>query len=190
MNNTVIFYTLIAFGSVIILLLFLPFLVRIAKFIWRKTRYSSLGSSSKIRLIRQLQEAVEYLSQTKTGAIITISNKQVLDQYRTDGVKVNADISSALIIAIFNKHSPLHDGAIIINGDKIGYAGTYYKITSMSLDNKYGARHRAAMGISEQTDALTIVISEETGRITFAMHSQFHHVRINDFQEKLTAYIS
>lgn len=190
MNNNIIFYTLVAFSSFIILLLLLPFIIKAIKIIWRRTRYSTLGSSSKIRLIRQLQEAVEHLSQTKTGAIITIVNKQAVDQLRTDGVKIDANISSALIMSIFNKNSPLHDGAIIIDNDKITYVGTYYKITSMSLDNKYGARHRAAMGISEQTDALTIIISEETGRVTFAINAQFHHIRLSDFQEKLTAYIS
>ena len=145
-----------------------------------------MGESSRIRLVRQLNEAVEELSKTKTGAIITIINKDSIDGLRTDGIKMDANISSSIILSIFNKHSPLHDGAIIIDNNKITYAATYYKITSKSINNKYGARHRAAMGISEQTDALTIVISETTGAITFAQKSEFFVVKTNDFQEKLT----
>lgn len=138
-----------------------------------KSNKKVLGESTKIRIIYQLKEALEFLSKTKTGAIITIENKDNLDLLRTDGVILNANISASLIISIFNKHAPLHDGAIIIRNNKIYYAATYYKITKKSIDNKYGARHRAAMGISEICDATTIVVSEENGGITIAKKRNF-----------------
>ncbi|MDZ7293349.1 diadenylate cyclase [Mycoplasmopsis pulmonis] len=159
------------------------------KFIFKKSRYSKMGNSSKIRLIHQVKEAVEQLAKTKTGAIITIENKDQIDNLRTDGIILDANISSSLIISLFNKESPLHDGAIIIRDNKILYAATYYKITKKSMDNKYGARHRAAMGISELSDATTIIVSEETGEITIAKNSYFNSVSIKDFQENLVKFL-
>jgi len=156
---------------------------------FKHSNYDNLGQSSKIRLIHSLNEATAELSATKTGALITIVNKQTLDEFRTDGIRIDANISASLLISIFNKKSPLHDGAIIIRDNKITYAGTYYKITSKSINNRYGARHRAAMGISEQTDALTIVVSEETGSITFAQQGQFTKIKQSEFQERITEYL-
>ncbi|AIU33803.1 diadenylate cyclase [Metamycoplasma hominis] len=150
-----------------------------------KSNKKVLGESTKIRIIYQLKEALEFLSKTKTGAIITIENKDNLDLLRTDGVILNANISASLIISIFNKHAPLHDGAIIIRNNKIYYAATYYKITKKSIDNKYGARHRAAMGISEICDATTIVVSEENGGITIAKNGTFSPVLLENLQERL-----
>lgn len=152
--------------------------------------YRKMGKSTQLRLINQLREAVEVLAEHKTGAIITIENKDNLDNLRTDGVIIDANISSSLIISIFNKESPLHDGAIIIRDSKIVYASTFYKITRKSIDNKYGARHRAAIGISEVSDALTVVVSEETGAITLTMRSERTVVNIKEFQEKLIQYLN
>lgn len=143
------------------------------------------GQSTRIRLIHQLREALQFLSKNKTGAIITIENKNNLDTLRTDGVILDANISSSLIISIFNKHSPLHDGAIVIRNNKIYYAATYYKITRKSIDNRYGARHRAAMGLSEVCDATTFVVSEENGGITLAKNGAFTLVQLDRIQEVL-----
>lgn len=147
--------------------------------------YGRMGKSTQLRLINQLRESVQYLSEHKIGAIITIENKDNLDNLRTDGLIIDANISSSLIISIFNKTSPLHDGAIIIRDSKIVYASTFYKITRKSIDNRYGARHRAAIGISEVSDALTIVVSEETGAISIMRRTEKLTVDIKQFQEKL-----
>ncbi len=189
MNIEVI--TIISF--VISLLIFLaivpPILIEFFKKKIYDNKKNKIGTSSKIRLINQVREAVEYLSKTKTGAIITIENNDIIDNLRTDGIILDANISSSLIISLFNKYSPLHDGAIIIRENKILYAATYYKITEKSIDNKYGARHRAAMGISEICDATTIVVSEETGGITIAKNSMLTKVNISEFQEKLIFFL-
>ena len=187
MSTINLIYILIGMSSFIIIIMIFPMIISLFKLLFRKTNYSQLGQSSKIRLVHQLFDAVTNLSETKTGAIITIINKQKLDDLRTDGVLVDANVSSSLMISLFQKQSPLHDGAIIIQNNKITYAATYYKITSKSIDNKFGARHRAAMGISEQTDSLTIIVSEETGGITFAKYGNFEKIKIDEFQEKLTA---
>ncbi|PAK21283.1 hypothetical protein CJJ23_02960 [Mycoplasmopsis agassizii] len=182
----------IIFGSVILALLTIvlvltltPYGQMLYRLMFKRSRYSKLGKSSKIRLIHQVKEAVIQLAKTKTGAIITIENHDQIDNLRTDGVIIDANISSSLIIALFQKNSPLHDGAIIIRDSKILYAATYYKITRKSVDNSYGARHRAAMGISELSDATTIVVSEETGDITITKNGIFNKTNIDNFQESL-----
>lgn len=173
--------------SITFFLIFLPNVKHVYLFFFKSNHYSKMGESSKIRLVHQLFDAVAELSKHKTGAIITIENKDSIEDFRTDGIIIDANVSAALIISLFHKNSPLHDGAIVIKNRKITYAATYYKITSKSIDNKFGARHRAAMGISEQTDALTIIVSEETGGVTFARHGRFEAIPIKEFQEILTA---
>lgn len=176
----------IAISTIVLgLLILAPYIYQISKYLLKKSNFRTLGQSSQIRLIHQLKEACEQLSKDKTGALITIVNKTDLDNYRTDGIKLNANISSALLISIFDKHTPLHDGSVIIADDKITYASTYFKITSKSIDNRLGARHRAALGISENTDALAIIVSEQTGGISFAKHGTLTKVTLDEFQEKL-----
>lgn len=189
MTDTTLLWTIVAICGTILFFVVSPWIFKFFREMFKNTRYSAMGESSKIRLVRQLNDAVEELSAAKTGAIITIVNREPVEHFRTDGVKINANISSALIISIFNKHSPLHDGAIVIDNNIITYAATYYKITSKSLSNKYGARHRAAMGISEQTDALTIIVSEETGNVSFTKNSSIIPVKMAEFQERLTEYL-
>ncbi|WP_324673224.1 DNA integrity scanning protein DisA nucleotide-binding domain protein [Mycoplasma sp. 888] len=156
----------------------------------RKSKYEKLGKSSQIRLINQLRETVDYLSKNKIGALITIENNDNIDNLRTDGVVVNANISSSLLISIFNKTSPLHDGAVVIRDNKIYYAATFYKITKRSFEANYGSRHRAALGISEQSDATTIVVSEENGQIKIIKNGAMIDTGLDHFQEDLIKYLS
>lgn len=187
--DDIILYVILGIVAFIAMMTSAPLIVKGIIILFKKTKYSQMGQSSQIRLIRQLHDSVEVLSETKTGAIITITQKNTLDTFRTDGVKIDSNISSQLILALFNKKSPLHDGAIIIENNKISYAGTYYKITSKSVDNKYGARHRAAIGISEQTDSLTIVVSEENGQVSFVKEGKLFKIPLGDFQEKLIEFL-
>ncbi|VEU60642.1 membrane protein [Mycoplasmopsis bovigenitalium] len=175
--------------SLILLLNLLPKIILFSKSKFVKKRFEKLGSSTQIRLINQLREAVEHFSKNKVGALITIENTDNLDSLRTDGIILNADISSSLLISVFNKESPLHDGAVIIRNNKIYYAATFYKISKKSIDNQYGARHRAAMGISEVCDALTIIVSEETGEVKFVKNGTFFKIRVEQFQEQLIKYL-
>ena len=186
---TVIEIVIVSIMSITLLLIAIPLIIKMTQVLFKKTKFKQMGQSSQIRLIRQLNDAVEELSATKTGAIITVINKEKIDDLRTDGIFINANIASSLIIAIFNKNSPIHDGAIIVENNKITYAGTYYKITAKSVDNRYGARHRAALGISEQSDSLTIIVSEETGKVSFAYNGQLIKVKLSDFQEKLVEHL-
>ncbi|MGY5139628.1 diadenylate cyclase [Mycoplasmopsis gallinarum] len=174
---------------IVLITITLPKIIEFSKIKFNKTKYKKLGRSSQIRLINQLRETVETLSKNKVGALITIENNDNIDNLRTDGIILNANISSALLITIFNKESLLHDGAVIIRNNKIYYAATFYKITKKSIDNKYGARHRAAMGISELCDATTIIVSEETGDVKFVKNGVFFDVSLDQFQEQLIKYL-
>ncbi|MFW5877764.1 MAG: diadenylate cyclase CdaA [bacterium] len=123
--------------------------------------------------INSILKAVDRLSITKTGALIVIQKKSTLDIYSQSGDIMNAITTSRLIISIFNKYSPLHDGAIIIDKDKIVAARVVLPVTdNPDLPPEYGLRHRAAIGISELTDAIVIVVSEETGQISVARNGK------------------
>lgn len=181
--------TLAVASIVLLVICSVLFTLWISRIISARAKHTGLGNSSKVRLIHNLKEAIIELSSKKIGAIITIEGHDNLDSHRTDGIYVNANISSALLIAIFNKESPLHDGAVIIRNEKIAYASTYYKISSNSFSNKMGARHRAAIGISEQTDAITIVVSEETGEISMAKQAKITKTTPDKIQEFLNLII-
>ena len=117
--------------------------------------------------IDALVDACISMSKTKTGALIVISGKSELNEQVNTGEKLNAKISFSLIRNLFFKNSPLHDGALIIKGNKIVAAGCILPLTQKELDISLGLRHRAAIGITETTDAFSIVISEERGSMSF-----------------------
>ena len=119
--------------------------------------------------IRSIMKAVMQFSLEKTGALIVIGRQSNLDMYAETGDVLNAETSSRLFISIFNKTSPLHDGAVIVEDDKVKAARVILPVTEkMDLPPEYGLRHRAGLGISEVTDSLVIIVSEETGQISMA----------------------
>ena len=118
--------------------------------------------------IDSLVDACVSMSKSKTGALIVIAGNSELDDQVNTGEKLNSKISSSLIRTIFFKNSPLHDGAIIIRGNRIAAAGCILPLTQKELDQSLGLRHRAAVGITENTDAICIITSEENGFISFS----------------------
>ncbi|MDD4107262.1 MAG: diadenylate cyclase CdaA [Prolixibacteraceae bacterium] len=114
------------------------------------------------------------LARSKTGAIIVIAGESELAEQISTGEIINAEISSSLIRTIFFKNTPLHDGAIIIKDNKIVAAGCILPLTQRDIDQVLGLRHRAAIGITETTDAVTIVVSEERGLVSFAKHGEIN----------------
>ncbi|MFD1392173.1 diadenylate cyclase CdaA [Lacticaseibacillus jixianensis] len=119
------------------------------------------------RLIKELDKAIQYMSKRRIGALITIQQNTGLEDYIETGIPIDADVSGELLINIFIPNTPLHDGAVIIRDNRIAVAAAYLPLSESNLIPKeLGTRHRAAVGISEVTDALTIVISEETGGVT------------------------
>lgn len=129
-----------------------------------------LDESAQEELISTLIKSVEYLSSRQIGAIITIEKQDSLNTYINKGTKLNAEITFELLSTIFMPGTALHDGAVIIRGKHIMCAAAFYPSTDKNdIPKNYGSRHRAAIGISEVTDAFTIVVSEETGRIALTL---------------------
>lgn len=127
------------------------------------------------RTIEELIKATFAMGKVKTGALMVLEDEISLDDYVKTGIDVDALVSSQLIINIFEKNTPLHDGAVIIRGDRIVSATCYLPLSdSMNLSKALGTRHRAALGISEVSDSMTIIVSEETGKVSVAQGGQIY----------------
>jgi len=122
--------------------------------------------------VDSLVDACVSMGKSKTGALIVITGVSDLSDQVNTGEKINARISSSLIRSLFFKNSPLHDGAVIIRGNKIAAAGCILPLTLKELDQSLGLRHRAAIGITENTDSVCIIVSEERGSISFAQKGE------------------
>ena len=126
--------------------------------------------------IKEIVRACENMARSKTGALIVIPRKSELKDIIRSGEKINARISSALLETIFFKNTPLHDGAVVVLGNRISAARCILPLTERhDLDPSLGLRHRAAVGVSEVTDAIAIVVSEETGNISLASQGELMH---------------
>ncbi|MFA5407483.1 MAG: diadenylate cyclase CdaA [Bacilli bacterium] len=150
-------------------------------------RHKILSIGEREKLVHEITTAVEYLKKTRIGALIVIERDVSLRDYIERSKKIYADITSELLIAIFFPNNPLHDGGIIIQGDKISCAGAVFPTSvDMKIVKRLGTRHRAALGISEETDCISIIVSEETGRISIATNGELNYnLTIDDFSEIL-----
>jgi len=154
----------------------------------------SLGSSKSVeqrftdRTINELVKATMEMARAKTGALIVIEQKENLHEYERTGIEVDALVTSQLLINIFEHNTPLHDGAVVVRGDRVTAATCYLPLSdNMSLSKELGTRHRAAVGVSEVTDSLTIVVSEETGAVSLAYKGKLdRRVTEKQLRERLT----
>ncbi len=139
----------------------------------------------------QILEAVLEMSEKKIGALITIEKHNSLEQFAKKSILIDANISKELLMNIFIPNTPLHDGAVIIRGNKILSAGAYFMLSEGQYFQKTtGSRHRAALGISENTDSMTIVVSEETGKISIALEGIMLQMKdANQIKEYLITFI-
>lgn len=146
-----------------------------------------LDEEAAANLIDSISKAVIVLAQNKIGALIVIERETGLNDYIETGIKVDGLVSSEFLINIFIPNTPLHDGAAILRGNRVMAAGCLLPLTEdRSLNKELGTRHRAAIGISEQTDAMVIVVSEETGVISVAYSGRLkRHLDTESLQEKL-----
>lgn len=161
--------TVFQYGVILALVVFQPEL---------RSALARIGQSRMVRIFTTLQEsevadeiaeAVERLSRSKIGAIIAVEQEVGLDEYADTGSPVDARVSADMITTIFTPYSPLHDGAVLVRGDQIRCAGAILPLTQYSLtDKSLGTRHRAALGLSEETDAIVVVVSEESARVSVA----------------------
>ena len=138
-------------------------------FVFNKTAKEKFSNHT----IDELVKASFAMGKVKTGALIVIEDEILLDEYVRTGIDVDAIVSSQLLINIFEKNTPLHDGAIIIRGDRVVSATCYLPLSdSLRLSKELGTRHRAAVGVSEASDSMTIIVSEETGRVSVAYRGE------------------
>ncbi len=151
------------------------------------------GGRFSDRTINEITKASVEMSKVKTGALIVIEQDQSLGEYERTGIDVDGIVSSQLLINIFEHNTPLHDGAVIVRGNRIVSATCYLPLSdNMALSKELGTRHRAGVGISEVTDSLTVIVSEENGKISVAYNGQLERgldaerlkVRLSEIQNK------
>lgn len=135
------------------------------------------------RMILAFDKAIQYMSKRKIGALITVERNTGLDEYIETGIALDADITGELLINIFIPNTPLHDGAVIVKNEKIAAASAYLPLSESTLIPKeFGTRHRAAVGISEVSDAITIIVSEETGDVSLTLNNELlSHLSQEDY---------
>lgn len=176
------------FGFLAIIIIFQPEIRNLLEKLGKTsvfTRISTLTGSERERLVDELVNATVALSTDSVGALITIEQSSSLQDYIRTGSPMNSMVTSDVLRSLFSTNTPLHDGAVIIQGDRIACASAYFPPTNMDLPTRFGARHRAALGISEVTDSITIVVSEETGRISIAENGVLYAMN----KEKLKDYL-
>lgn len=173
---TLIVYILekaLQYGAIAALIVFQPEL---------RSGLARLGQSRVLKLFNRIEarditeelvDAVERLSRSGTGAIIAVEREVGLDEYVETGTRIEAKVGSDLLVSLFSPYGPLHDGAVLIQGDTIIAAGVILPLTQFPVpDRTLGTRHRAAIGLSEETDAIVVVVSEETSAVSIAQRGR------------------
>jgi diadenylate cyclase len=162
-----------SYGAIALLVVCAPELRGALARIGRSPMSRLFADMRETEIGEQVAEAVERLSRSGVGAIIAIEREVSLDEYVHSGSELQAKVSADLVATIFTPYSPLHDGAVVIRGDTIVAAGCILPLSQAALaDRSLGTRHRAALGLSEETDALVVVVSEETATITVAANGR------------------
>lgn len=182
----------LSWGVVAMIILFQPELRRALEILGRdlfKNRKSRNNPSEK--LINDIEKSVQYMSKRKIGALISIEGQDGLGDYISSGIPLDAEITNQLLINIFIPNTPLHDGAVIISDYQIAAASCYLPLSESTLIPKeLGTRHRAAIGLSEVTDAVTVIVSEETGDISVVKGDKMNRaLDRNEFRKILEEYL-
>ena len=175
----------IEWGPLALIIIFQPEIRNILEQIGRTQllgRHKVLTVDEREKLVYELIQAIEYLRKSHIGALIVLERDVSLQDYISKSINLYADLSSELLISIFFPNNPLHDGGVIIQGDRISCAGAVFPTSNSSkLNKRLGTRHRAALGIAEETDAIAIVVSEETSRISIAVKGElYYNLTIDD----------
>lgn len=180
----------IMYGPLALIIIFQPEIRSILEQLGRSQllgRHKVLTVDERENLVYQIVGAMDSLRKSKIGAIIVIERDISLHQYIEKAKKIYAELSSDLLLSIFFPHNPLHDGGVIIQGDKITCCGAVFPTSSSSkLNKRLGTRHRAAVGITEETDCIALVVSEETGRMSIAIKGElYYNLTIDDVRMML-----
>ncbi len=169
----------IAWGPLALIIIFQPEIRNALESIGRSQllgRHKTLTVDEREKMVYEIINALDYLKKNKIGALIVIERDYSLAQYIEPATKLYADLSSELLISIFWKNNPLHDGGVILQGNKVTCAGSVFPTsTNQNISKRLGTRHRAALGISEISDCVSVIVSEETGRISIAIASELNY---------------
>ncbi|QRG86358.1 diadenylate cyclase CdaA [Bulleidia sp. zg-1006] len=182
----------INWGFLAIIIIFQPEIRSLLEKLGKSTffsRFSVMSNDDKSEVVEAIVTAATLLSKDQTGALITLGQSASLENYINTGTKLEAKISAELLTSIFVTSTPLHDGAVIIQGDRVVCASAYFPPTNRVVSSRFGSRHRAAIGISEVTDAITIVISEETGSISIAREGNIETVSPAELRRLLKSIV-
>ena len=180
----------IQWGPIALIIIFQPEIRTILEQLGRTQllgRHKTLTVDEREHLVYEIVNAVDYMRKERIGALIVLERDISLGNYIEKAKKIYADLSSDLLIAIFYEGNPLHDGGVIIQGDRITCAGAVFPTSSSpKLNRRLGTRHRAALGLSEETDAISIVVSEETGRVSIALKGEMlYNLTLDDVRMML-----
>ena len=180
----------IMWGPLAIIIIFQPEIRSVLEDLGRSQllgRHKVLSVDEREKLVYEIVQAMDYLRKEKIGALIVLERDVSLRDYIEKAKPIYADLTSDLLVALFFPNNPMHDGGVIIEGDRISCAGAVFPTSSSSRINKrLGTRHRAALGISEETDCLSLIVSEETGRISIAIKGElFYNLTIDEVRMML-----
>ena len=174
-----LFEYIITWGPLAIIIIFQPEIRNTLEQLGKTNllgRHKTLSVNERERIISELGITLDYLRKNRIGALIVFERDTSLSSYIDKAKKIYADISNELLCSIFFPNNPLHDGGVIIQGDKITCAGAVFPTTvDMKFSKRLGTRHRAAIGISEESDAIAIIVSEETGRVSVAIGGKLNY---------------
>jgi len=169
----------ITWGPLAIIVIFQPEIRNVLEYLGRSQllgRHKILTVDEREKVVYEITNALDYLKKSRIGALIVVERDNSLTDYIEKSKKIYADISSDLLVSIFFPNNPLHDGGVIIQGDKITSAGAVFPTSdNLKISKRLGTRHRAALGISETGDCIAIIVSEETGRVSIAMNGELNY---------------
>ena len=169
----------ITWGPLAIIVIFQPEIRNVLEYLGRSQllgRHKVLTVDERERVVYEIVNAMEALKKDRIGALIVIERDNSLTEYIQKSKKIYADISSDLLVSIFFPNNPLHDGGVIIQGDKITSAGAVFPTSdNLKISKRLGTRHRAALGISETGDSISLIVSEETGRLSIAIGGELNY---------------
>ncbi|MDO4431851.1 MAG: diadenylate cyclase CdaA [Aerococcaceae bacterium] len=182
----------ISWGVVATVVLFQPELRKALEVLGRGLMLGKKsGQHPSEKMIDDLEKSVLYMSKRKIGALLSIEGEDSLEEYMATGIPIDSEISHQLIVNIFIPNTPLHDGAVIISNYRLAVAAGYLPLSdNPNISKELGTRHRAAIGLGEITDALTLVVSEETGSISLVKKDHLHrNLTPEELHELLTQYL-
>lgn len=180
----------IMWGPLALIIIFQPEIRNVLEQLGRSQllgRHKVLTVDEREKMVYEITNAMNYLKKSRIGALITIERDNSLNDYIEKSKKIYADISSDLLISIFFPNNPLHDGAVIIQGDKITSAGAVFPTSdNVKISKRLGTRHRAALGITEEMDCISLIVSEETGRLSMAIGGElYYNLTLDEVKIKL-----